>query len=1560
MGIGDFISDITPDVVEDAVEDGVEWVGNRVEDAGNWTADRIEDAGWQSGADWVREQSRSVANRLGAEVDEMDLGQTEDKTKLVYGSPSKLRATAAHLRDFQKALDSVGGGLKGLDASTIKGEAADAFRRTVSIEPPKWFKGADACEKAAGALDAFAGTVEWAQGQAQLAIDKWKAAVKASQEAADAHNKKVDDYNAAVDKYNAQPADKRDPSSLPSKPGAFSDPGRAGMEEAQRILTEARKQRNTAAETARGAVRAARDTAPPEPSYAEQAMDGLEELGVMQTHFGGGVVKGTAGLLNFVRSVNPTDPYNLTHPAEYLMSLNNTAAGLVQVANDPWGAGKQMVTDFMKDPAEGFGRLIPDLALTAATGGAGAGVKGIRLADELSDAANAARRADNPSDASRRADSKTMGRDPVDFATGRMLLAQTDVSLPGVLPLVFRRDHESSYRAGGWFGPTWSSTIDQRLTVDPLGVVFHGEGNLLLAFPHPVPGVPVLPEAGPRWPLERHPDGSYTLTDPEGGHTWRFLAPPCAEPGGDGTSPLVELADRNGNTVTAEYDEDGIPLSLVHSGGYRLRFVTDGDRIVSLRLHETELVRYGYIDGHLTEVVNSSGVPLKFDCDRDGRITAWTDRNGSRFLFAYDQHDRCVSQSGAEGHLRSDFHYSEPDPDTGLRTTTVTDSLGHVWNYTVNDRCQVIAEIDPTGAAVRTTRDRHNRLLTRTDALGATTVFRYDEAGRLTDVTRPDGSGLHATYNAMGLPVEVVQPDGACWRQEFDARGNRVSATDPAGRTTHCTYGSSGGLTSVTDPLGGVTRLRHDAAGLLTEREEPTGGVTRYHRDAFGRVIEVIGPDGGTARFEWTPEGRLCRRTWPDGTAETWAYDAEGNCLAHTDPLGRTTRFEYTHLDLLTARTNPDGARYEFEHDTELRLTRVTNPQGLTWSYAYDPAGRLISETDFDARTSRYELDALGRVAARTTPLGETVRYERDVLGRVTRKDVADATTTYAYDPAGRLTHAACPDSRLIRQYDRCGRVKTEMVDGRPMTYAYDAAGRRSRRVTPGGHATTYAYDAAGLPTRMTVGGRELDFSRDVMGRERALRFGERLALTTEWDAMGQLTSQRVSAGELTLQHRTYTYRADGSLTGVDDQVSGSRRFDLDSAGRVTAVHARGWTERYAYDEAGNQTDASWPAAHPGHEATGPRSYTGTRITRAGGVRYVYDAQGRIVRRQKTRLSRKPDIWCYEWDAEDRLTAVTTPDGTRWRYIHDPLGRRIAKVRLGADGTTVVERVDFTWDGTTLCEQTTHAVALPNPVTVSWDHDGLRPLAQTERITAADAGQEEIDRRFFAIVTDLVGTPTELVDESGTLAWRTRSTLWGTTTWSADSTAYTPLRFPGQYFDPETGLHYNHFRHYDPETARYLSPDPLGLAPAPNPVAYVHNPLTSCDPLGLAPVDECPRALGLSEDATRAIQKLENIKKDPVGEINSTPNHNHYDAARREANGEVVARKPDGTPFDHISDLKQARNGLDNVRRVLEREMENLPEGMTERGLDVLLKKHKETVTHLDALNGFLHSIGHR
>ncbi|MGW7712203.1 polymorphic toxin type 30 domain-containing protein, partial [Streptomyces sp. NPDC054771] len=854
---------------------------------------------------------------------------------------------------------------------------------------------------------------------------------------------------------------------------------------------------------------------------------------------------------------------------------------------------------------------------------------------------------------------------------------------------------------------------------------------------------------------------------------------------------------------------------------------------------DQEILRYGYTNGHLTEVTNSSGKPLRFGCDELGRITSWTDTNGSRYEYVYDEHDRCVHQTGTNGHLEAHFTWDDTDPDTGLRMTSMTDGLGHTKRYVINDRSQVVAEIDALGAVTRFEYDRYHRLLSVTDPLGHITRSTYDEHGRLTSVIRPDGRELTADYNALGLPVRVKSADGTITRQTYDERGNRTSVTDPAGMTTRFTYNEAGHLTAVTEPLGHTTHIVWDRAGLPSVVTDPLGAVTRYKRDAFGRPVAITDPTGATIHLEWTVEGRLSRRTAPDGASEAWTYDGEGNCTGHTDPMGGVSRFEYTHFDLLAARTGADGMRHEFEHDTELRLTKVVNTQGLKWNYKYDAAGRLASETDFDGRTLTYTRDAMGRLVSRTNALGQTVRLERNELGQVLRKDAAGEVTTYIYDLTDQVAQATGPSgSTLTVLRDRFGRVREETVDGRLMTYCYDELGRRTGRRTPSGASTTWSYDAAGRRTGMLASGWAIDFAYDEAGRELTRRIGETLTLEHTFDTLGRLTTQAMAGVDGSLvQQRAYTYRADGHLLSILDHLSGSRRFDLDAIGRVTAVHAANWTETYAYDEANNQIQATWPPGHPGQEAVGARTYVGTRITRAGDVRYEHDTLGRITLRQKTRLSRKPDTWRYEWDAEDRLTSVVTPDGTRWRYTYDPLGRRTAKLRLAEDGETVVERVVFTWDETTLCEQTTMSTELPRPVTLTWDHQGLQPLAQRERITTADAPQEQIDSRFFAIVTDLTGTPSELVDDEGRNAWRTQSTLWGMTTWAANSTTYTPLRFPGQYYDPETGLHYNYFRHYDPATARYLTSDPLGLEPSPNPVAYVLNPHAWVDPLGLSP---CP------------------------------------------------------------------------------------------------------------------------
>ncbi|MFD7796917.1 DUF6531 domain-containing protein [Streptomyces sp. NPDC059759] len=1034
---------------------------------------------------------------------------------------------------------------------------------------------------------------------------------------------------------------------------------------------------------------------------------------------------------------------------------------------------------------------------------------------------------------------KFKGSDPVDMATGAMFLPQNDITLPGTLSLTFSRRVASDYRCGWWFGSTWSSTIDQRLEVDQAGVVFVTEDGLLLAYPHPSDvDVSVVPEAGPCRPLTLLEDGGFRIDDPLTGEARRFRRPV------DGISVLDRLSDRNHNTIHFDYDEQGAPLALRHSSGHQLKFTTDGGRLTGLSLagagedgSDAVVRTYGYTDGVLTTVTNATGHSLTFTHDERHRVTSWTDSNQRSYAYRYDGQDRCIGEGGEGGHLTVALDYDGVDPDwPGCRVTTLTDAQGNDSRFVVNAECQVVAEIDPLGGTVRTRYDIRHHVVSRTDELGHTTHVARNENGQPTEITRPDGTKTRVKYNELALPVEVTSSDGVSHRQGYDDRGNRVSVTDRQGLITRYTYGDNGSLVSVTDPLGCVTTVSCDAGGLPVTVTDPLGSVTRCQRDLFGRPTEMVDATGATTRLRWTPEGQLACRVGADGTQESWTYDGEGNRTTYTDATGAVSRYEYTHFDLLSARVGPDGARHAFEYDTELRLTQVANPQGLTWGYSYDPAGRLTSETDFDGRTLTYRHDPAGQLRSRTNALGQSIEYERNSLGQVTRKDVNGQVTTFVYDQIGQLVQAVGPDTTVTLLRDDLGRLKSETVGTRTMTYSYDDIGRRVGRKTPSGAVSTSSYDAIGRRTDLITSGRTVEFGYDAMGRELTRRTGEFSDLLHSFDIMGRLTRQSVTAADgHSVQSRTYVYREDGHLLGVDDQLAGATRFDLDVTGRVTAVQATNWTESYTYDEAGNQTEASWPATHPGHEATGSREYFGTQVARAGQVRYEHDRLGRITLRQKPRPSRKPDTWRYTWDAEDRLTSVRTPDGTLWRYAYDPMGRRTAKLRMAGDDEAVIERTDFTWDGTKLCEQTTTWEGLPNSVTLTWDHQGLHPIAQTERIAAADAPQDEVDSRFFAIVTDLVGTPSELVDEKGKVAWRTRRTVWGRTAWSADSTAYTPLRFPGQYFDAETGLHYNYFRHYDPETARYLSPDPLGLEPAPNPITYVSTPHTRSDSLGLAP-----------------------------------------------------------------------------------------------------------------------------
>ena len=1049
------------------------------------------------------------------------------------------------------------------------------------------------------------------------------------------------------------------------------------------------------------------------------------------------------------------------------------------------------------------------------------------------------------------------GIDPVDVVSGQMITAKTDVELPGVLPLVLCRAYASNYGHGALFGPGWSSTLDERVVVDADGIHYLGDDAQILTYGIPAePRQQVLPVAGARWPLtwDRHLD-AIEIFDPSTGITRHFAPPPpqqVASRGRRQVRHLVRVTDRNDNWLTIARDEDGVPTEIDHIGGYRIAvdsvFRGDGVRVESLRLlgeadpAGAPLIGYAYDPaGRLVEILDTNNLPLIYEYDGRNRITAWIDRTGYRYEYAYDSAGRVIRAGGEDGTLAATVDY-----DTDLRCTKVANSYGAISEYWYDEHNHVTKVVDPLGNATVTTRDRYGHMIEQTDPLGSTTRFVRDEAGNVLEVHRPDGTHMQAVYNEYQQPLQIISPGGAVTAFTYDERGNLLTTTDPNGAVTQYAYTDHGGAASVTDALGHTTTATVNRAGLPISITDPLGATWSATRDQHGRVASSTDPLGNVTSVGFDSEGRPVSRVHPDGSRESWAYDAIGNMNLHTNQAGFTTCFEYGPFRRALARTGPDGARYEFAYDSQLRLAAVTNPSGAAWTYGYDAAGNLLTEQDFNSRRLAYEFDPARRVVRRTNGAGQVVDFLRDAFGQVVEQRAGDgAVTRFDYNADGELVRATNQDAEVTFGRDPVGRIVSESINDRTLTTAYDALGNMTARVTPRGHANRWEYDAAGNLLSADLGGHQIGFGHDALGRETYRWISSATALSNEWDQLGRLAARRLLAVDgpeearvsRVVDERSWTFRVDGTPASIRDTGSGQRSLTLDALGRVTSVSAAMWTEQYAYDPLGNVVLAS-DSRNSDSPAAGERELTGTLLRRAGRTSYEYDGQGRVVKSVRRTLSGRPLTWTFGYDAYDRMIEAETPEGTRWNYQYDAMGRRTAKRRLESSGA-VVEETRFFWDGAVLAEQEHSGEDGEAVTTTTWSYepDSWTPIAQHQRTFHAQTPQELIDQQFHAIVADLVGTPMELVTADGTIAWRRSASLWGELAKGSNPVGPVacPLRFPGQYHDPETGLDYNYERYYDPATGRYFTPDPLGLFAAPNHHGYVHNPLDWSDPLGLKP-----------------------------------------------------------------------------------------------------------------------------
>ncbi|WP_405361126.1 hypothetical protein OG535_23330 [Kitasatospora sp. NBC_00085] len=374
MGLHFSITDLV-DVTEAVVDSGVKAGGKAIQKGSHLVGGALDEAGLHGAAQKVNGWGDDVADGAGLKVGERGLDQTDDPKELVHGDAKKLNAVAGHLKKFHDAFEKTGTGLAKLDHEHWTGEAAEAFQKAFDPQPKQWLSAADACGKAAAALETFAHTVTWAQGEAAEAARLWKEAKKKSDAAM---KSAIDDaltYDLRVKAYNSTPADQR-PATPPAKPGEFKNPAEADFRHAEEKLDTARTQRDSAARTAADAIAALVASAPAMPSKMQilkaEVKDGLMAVPVAYEHFYGGLVKSGTDLIKLGRSLNPMDPYNLSHPAQYLDGLSTTTAGLIQAGDHPVDLLKGLVgSGWGNDPSEASGKLVGNFLIGAGTGGGG-------------------------------------------------------------------------------------------------------------------------------------------------------------------------------------------------------------------------------------------------------------------------------------------------------------------------------------------------------------------------------------------------------------------------------------------------------------------------------------------------------------------------------------------------------------------------------------------------------------------------------------------------------------------------------------------------------------------------------------------------------------------------------------------------------------------------------------------------------------------------------------------------------------------------------------------------------------------------------------------------------------------------------------------------------------------------------------------------------------------------------------------------------------------------------------------------------------------------------------
>lgn len=847
----------------------------------------------------------------------------------------------------------------------------------------------------------------------------------------------------------------------------------------------------------------------------------------------------------------------------------------------------------------------------------------------------------------------------------------------------------------------------------------------------------------------------------------------------------------------------------------------------------------------LDTVTDEEGRVTKYVRNTDGQPTKITQAFGTTDARVTDMTWRADHQIATlvKPGLSTTYGY---DLSNRLNSVTQTDTTSHTAPYATNGQTR-------TWTYTHTTDGRIATVDGPLPGTSDTVTYTYGPGGALQTVTNELGHVTEVTsVDGLGRPLTVEDANGIVTQLTYSAAGYLASITvDPAGANaaTLLGYDAIGQMTSLTRADGSAFSYVYDGARRLTSITDAKGSVLTYAYDSMGNVtLTEIDDAASTLLYSQVQTfdelGRLLTSVGVGSATWSYAYDKVSNLKVATDPRSNNTNYAYNGLNELIQTVDEATHAIGLERDGQGQIVTHTDPRLIETAYVRNGWGEVIEETSPDIGVVVYERNELGEVTKRTDAEGRVRNYAYDVAGRLTSVSYPGSPgedSTFTYDDTtggnlglGRLTGFINPAGDTSRVYNSLGLLASESLDifgyVGTTSYQYDGAGNIAEMVYPSGRVVTFNRDlqgtVTGIATQTTVSDPSVALAQDVTWQPFGtgivgLTFGNGLEWQKSYDLGYRQTQQKLLDGATPLIQRSYSYGDGLNLTGVSDDLApaNDETYGYSANNMLTAADGPWGADTFSYDGVGNitshvnvfggvTTDNQADYAPTANHMTGIEQ-NGTPVRS-----FTYDANGNVETDTVLGVTTE-----YRYNHEGRMYAVERGGSRLGEYYYNVFGQLVLRI--------VTNTVPSGWT-VYFYDQQGHLIA---------EYDGISADLLREYVWLDDTPIAVIEAgatpTIHYIHTDHIGRPIALSDASGSSANETTWVVFGNA-WSVTGTLGVDLRFPGQMYQFESGLHYNWNRQYDPSIARYTQPDPLGLIDGPSRYAYVRNdPLQKVDPSGL-------------------------------------------------------------------------------------------------------------------------------